>query len=263
MDKKIKKKRSPAIYFLLFLSFLFLIFFGGDLIRSFFFKHTHSAQENFYTKGRILRKRFWDICQNRQLKEELLQLQKENQKLLSQLIELKELQKENKELREALGLGLKNDLELLEAKIIAFSPERNFFFINKGAKEGVLEGMWVISFQKVLIGRIKKVFQNDSLVELITSPAIKISVYLGEDKLLGIAKGKNAFLLVENVPKEKELQENDLVLTANLQKELPANLLVGKVIEIQKSDLAPFQELKIKPLFNLNNLEKIFIILDF
>ncbi|MCD5396183.1 MAG: rod shape-determining protein MreC [Candidatus Pacebacteria bacterium] len=262
---KIKRKTKRKIYWAFALLFLFLLlFFLGDFFRSFFFKNTQTFQEGLFQRGKNFTTFLLNFSSDKTLKEENQKLKEENQKLLLQVLELEELKKENKVLREALNLQLQKKFKLKEAKIIARSSDAFSFFINKGKDDGIFEGMVVISPQKNLIGQVKKTYAKDSLVETIYSPKTKVSVFIGKENLLALAQGKGSSLLVsENVPKEKEIKVGDVVFSADLNRQIPKNLLIGKVVEIEKSDISPFQTLKIKPFFDFLNLDFVFVIIDF
>ncbi len=267
METKLKIKRKSkkkTLWIIIFLLIFISIFFLGDIFRSSFFQHTGSLQKKLFESGKRTIQSLSNIFSDKTLREENERLKEENRRLLSQLVELKNLQQENKELREALGLKTRKDLQIVEAKIIARSTDSHTFVINKGKKDGITPKMVVITPHKALVGQIKQVFKKNSLVELITSPSQKISVFIGKENLLGIVQGKGDFTLVsENIPKEKKIEINDIVVTANLQQEIPPGLLVGKVMEVNKTDLSPFQVLKIEPLFDLSNLNLLFIVTDF
>jgi len=261
IKRKSKKKTTWVIIFLLI---FILIFFLGDIFRSSFFQHTGGLQVRLFESGKRAIQALFNTFSDKTLREENKKLKEENRQLLSQLLELKNLQQENKELREALHLKIGRDFQIIEAKIIARSTDNHTFVINKGKEDGITPGMAVITPQKIFVGKIKQVFKRDSYVELITSSSQKISVFIGKENLLGIVQGKGNFALVsENIPKEKKIEINDIVVTANLQQEIPSGLLVGKVVEVNKTDLSPFQVLKIEPLFDLSNINLLFIVTDF
>ncbi len=259
-----RKSKKKTLWVIIFFLIFILIFFLGDIFRSSFFQHTGNLQEKLFGIGKKAAQVLFNTFSDKTLKEENKKLKEENRQLLSQLVELKKLQQENKELRKALDLKIEEDFQIIEAKIIARSTDNHTLVINKGKEDGVAPKMVVITPQKIFVGQVKQVFKKNSLVELTTSPGQKISVFIGKENLPGIAQGKGNFTLIsENIPKENKVEVNDIVITANLQKEIPPGLLVGKVVKINNTDLSPFQVLKIKPLFDLSNLNLLFIVTDF
>lgn len=267
MEKKIKikGKRKNTIFWLVgLILILALLFFLGDYLRSIFLQKTSNLQYNFSSLG----KNFFNFWQNiffdEKLREENKKLKEENQKMIAQLVELENLKKENEELKKALNLHLEKDFILKEANIISISLKGHAFYINKGKEDGVEKDLPVINSNKVLIGKIKEVYQKNSLVELITAPDQKIGVLIGPKKIPALAKGEGKdFLVAENIPKGNEIETNQIVISANIQKEIPSSLLIGEVKQIEESDLAPFLKIKIKPFFDLSQIDLVFIILDF
>jgi rod shape-determining protein MreC len=261
---KRKMKRKQIIWLIIFLTFFLMIALLGENLRSAFFKTTDKLQQSFWEQGKKFLSLFSEFALNQNLKKENEALKEENQHLLSEITELKGLKKENRKLREALSLGIGKEFKILDAFIIARSIDKDSFFINRGKKEGVEEGLIVITPQKAFIGKVKKVYEKNSLVTLITSPKMKFNIEIGKDALIGVAEGRgNLRLEAENIPKDKEIKEGDIVLTGKLQKDLPGGLLVGKVKKIEKNDLSPFQNIEISPFFDFQEVDLVFIIIDF
>lgn len=267
MEKKLRlkrKKRNKIFWLITFILIFLILFFIGDWLRSFFFQNTQSLQYSFFQNGKELFQFLGGIFSDKQLLEENRRLKQENQTLLSQLVELENLRQENKELRQALALNLQKSFLLTEAKIIAQATEKHFFFINQGKREGITKDLVVIDSNGTLIGKVKEVYQKDALIELITAPGGKIGALIGEKKIPVLLEGEGGNLLIaKNVPKETPIQIGDIVITGNLQKEIPPSLLIGKVTEIEKTDISPFLGLKVQPFFDLSRTDLVFIVLDF
>jgi rod shape-determining protein MreC len=264
MKYKIKLKRKKFLYLFLALVFILIISCLGGIIRSSFLAKTENTQKNLWEKGRDFSFFFSNLFFGQNLKEENEILKKENQRLLSEIIELKEIKEENEELRKALELGLKRKLQFVDAFVIAKEINEDAVFINKGKRDGIKENSIVITPQKALIGRVSKVYNGNSLVKLITHPEVKFNIEIGESKIEGVAKGNGNFkLLIEKLPKEKEVEINDLIITGRFQKDLPYGLLIGKVKSVKRTDLDPFQKIEVEPFFSLDDLRTVFVITDF
>jgi len=63
--------------------------------------------------------------------------------------------------------------------------------------------------------------------------------------------------------KEKEVREDDIVVTSVLGGSFPQGILLGQLKNIEKQASAPFQRAEILPFFNLQNLNYVFIIKNF
>jgi len=62
--------------------------------------------------------------------------------------------------------------------------------------------------------------------------------------------------------KEKEIKESDLVVTTALGGIFPSGLLVGEIGKVFRSDVEVWQQAEIKPAFDINELETLFIIVN-
>lgn len=97
----------------------------------------------------------------------------ENEKISSQisdlqikLIDFDSIKKENERLHRELGLRpLAN---LISAKVMARPPEvpLDSLLIDKGSDDGLVEGDWVLVGERVLVGKLTKVYKNKATVVL-------------------------------------------------------------------------------------------------
>jgi len=249
-------------------------------IKNFFFLISSPIQKSFWQAGKNVSVYFAGILEVRILKKELDNLHLKNQELLSQIVAIIELKKENEVLREALGLGLEKEFQLMLAQIISKDISQDSILINKGKKDGVLEGWPVITGQKVLLGRIGQVYSRFSEVILISNKKSSFDAKISEveeDKsssspfavardteIYGIVKGEGKFkIYLDLIPKDKAIFEGkDVIITSALGGVYPQGLLVGEIKTISKSDTDPFQRAEITPFFNIKDLDYLFIITE-
>lgn len=206
----------------------------------------------------------WEaIFRAQKLKIESQVLKKENFILKSKILKLQSLEKENQELREILNFSLEKKFQLIKAKIIAKKTPGDWLLIDKGEKDQVKKNQPVITKEKVLVGKIGKVFDDFSQVILITDKNFTFSVKVktNKDSVLGVAKGEGGLkLTIDVLPKEAFIQKGALVSTSLLGEIFPEDLLVGELGEIKKNDAEPFQKGKILPYFKELKLETLFLI---
>lgn len=274
---KSKKLKIVLITLLIFLVFLALNKFFYSDIKNIVFSISSSLQKFLWQEQNRISEIFESFFRLKELKIENRELKKENLFLKGKILELKELERENKNLREALDLELEKEFKLILVEIISQKGEGDFVLINKGKKDGVSENMPLITKEKVLVGRVGKVFNNFSQIILISNknfsfsvevvlPAARQAVPTGrqeteEGPVLGEAKGKGNFeLQIELLPPDSPIEKGDIVITALLEGTFPENLLVGEIKDIKKSDVKPFQEGEIEPYFRQLNLETLFLI---
>jgi len=227
-------------------------------VKSLFYSFSAPIQKVLWRAGDSTSDFFQGIVRIKTLKQELDELNLENQELLSQVVALKNLKKENETLRQALGIELQKDLKLALAQIIGKDISQDFILIDKGSKDGVAQDMPVITQQRVLIGKISEVYEGFSKVMLISH---KESSF---DAEFGLVRGQGNFkLLFDLIPKEKEINLGDIIATSVLGGIFPEGLLVGRIKQIKRSDVEPFQQAEIEAFFDISQIETLFIILEF
>ena len=255
-------KRTVVILLLLSTLVAVLNFSGlSTNIKNFFFWASAPVQKSFWQGGKNVSDFLTGVLQAGALEKEIESLRFGNQELLGRIAVLSELTKENEALRQALGLGLEKEWELILARVINKDISQDSILINRGERDGVLEGMTVITEQKVLLGRVGSVYDRFSEVVLISNKDSSFGARIPERDVDGIIRGRGSSgLSLDLIPRESEIFENDTVVTSVLGGVYPYGLLVGQVKTIKKSDVDPFQSAEIKPAFEINSLDYLFIL---
>jgi rod shape-determining protein MreC len=232
-------------------------------VKNLFYLVSEPAQKWLWQKGAHLSNFFETISEIKSLKKELDQEKLKNKTLMSENLALSELKKENETLREALGIGLKKDFKLIFSQVIAKDVSSDSIRIDKGFKDGVKNGLPVITQQKILIGKISQVSENFSDVMLISNKESSFDAKILDTETYGIIKGKGNFELdFDLVPKEKEMRKGDFLVTSALGGVFPPGLLIGEIKEVKNSDVELFQKAEIKPAFDIKELEFLFVITE-
>ena len=125
-----------------------------------------------------------------------------------------------------------------------------YITINKGTKDNVLKKRAVVN-NMGLVGIIDKVDNYSSRVMLITNSKINISVKINNS--YGILTAKNNTLYLENVIGDVNVKIGDKVYTSGLT-EIPENILVGTIKEINQDDLGLQKIFKLTPAVTLKIL---------
>ena len=263
---------KPPIRLNLVLGLLFIVVFFlvlnftvlGDKVKNFFYLVSSPLQQGFWKAGDATSDFLTGVFQAENLKKEADELYLKSRSLIARIAELKELENENLALREALQLGLQKEMELNLSRIISKDISGEIVLINKGGKDGMAEGYPVITPQKLLLGKITKVYDDFSEVMLITNRDSSFDArVLGKDIYGAVKGGGDSALYLDLVPKDKELSSGDIVVTAALGGDFPAGIVVGSVREVRKTDIEPFQAAEIIPSFDLKAADIIFVIVDF
>lgn len=238
--------------------------FFQNKIRNFFYLLSSPIQASLWQTGDKVSDFFETIAEIKNLKKENEDLKLKISALMSENASLKELKNENEFLRVALDLGLEKEFKLALVQIIGKDISQDSLLINKGKKDGITEGLPVITEQKNLVGKISEVYDDFSKVILIFDKDSSFDAKLQEQEIFGVVKGKgDSKLFLDRVPQEKELKPGDILVTSALGHVFPEGLLVGEIKEVKKSDVEPFQQAEISPFFDINELQKLFVISPF
>ncbi len=237
-----------------------LTFFQNP-VRYFFYLLSAPIQKTFWQAGDRVSDFFETISEIKNLKKENEEIKSKNQLLTAENASLVELKKENETLRAALNLGLEKDFKLTLVQVIGKDISQDSLIINKGSKHGLSEGLPVITEQKNLVGKISEVYENFSKVMLIFNKESSFDAKISDEEIYGVIKGKgNLKIFLDLVPQDKEIKQGDILVTSVLGGIFPKGLLVGEIREIKKSDLEPFQQAEISPLFDIKELKNLFVI---
>lgn len=252
---------SAGILVIVFFVMVNLFGFSGN-IKNAFYLASSPAQKVFWNSGSRVSDFFQAYYDVQNLQSENDYLKKENQRLLAKIAALEGAKQDNKILRQALNIGMEENFGLVLTEITA--KQGDFIIIDKGGKDGLLENMPVVTAEKIVCGKIEEVYQDFSKVMLITNKESSFGAKIQGKDASGLVKGEGqGFLLLDRVPKDIEIQENDIIVTTSLGKVFPKGLLAGKIKKVSRSDANPFQQAELYPLFDINNLQTLFVITDY
>jgi rod shape-determining protein MreC len=232
--------------------------FSGN-IKNAFFVASSPVQKVFWNSGNRVSNLFEAFYNVKNLKTENDYLARENKRLLAEIAVLENAKMENEILRQALNIGMEESFDLVFAEITA--KQGDFIIIDKGLEQGILENMPVVTAQKIVCGKIKEVYKDFSRVMLITSEESSFGVKIQGKEIFGLVKGGDkGFLYLDRIPKDKEINEHDIINTTSLGDVFPKGLLVGKIKKVSRSDADPFQQAELHMFCDINNLQSLFVI---
>jgi rod shape-determining protein MreC len=254
--------------FIFYIAIIAVVVFGlnhfQNSIKSFFYNTSGFSQRILWNAGKNTSDFFASIFSAGNLMKEKEKLSCNNQELLAKISSLEQLKSENDELRNALGVGLEKDFNLLLAEITGKDISQDFITVNKGSIDGVSKNMPVVTGHKVLVGKICGVFKNYSKVMLLSSKKSSLDASIKEKDISGVIKGQGGFkLLFDLLSQDKEILKDDTVISSSYGGIFPAGFLVGKVVSVRKNDVESFQQAEISPSFDINMVSDIFIIINY
>jgi rod shape-determining protein MreC len=195
------------------------------------------------------------------------ELEKQNQDLLTEIAGLRGLEGENVALRQLLNFTQENpSYKYQTAAVIGRdpSPYLHYITINAGSREGLQPGMPVVTAGSTLIGRVSEVGLRSSKVQLLNDLSSAVNVRLQTSNVTGLAVGQqDGSLLVQYLPLDAEVADNDIALTSGLGGNLPRGLVVGQVVGIEKRDVDLFQSARLRPAADYDRLTVLLVITNF
>ncbi|XRG77023.1 rod shape-determining protein MreC [Rossellomorea sp. GAMAL-10_SWC] len=148
-----------------------------------------------------------------------------------------------------------------------FDTWNSFVEINKGSKNGVKINTNVMTSQG-LLGKVIEVSENSSKVELLS--AVKYNLYISvqpknNHHLQGLIKGadeKTGYLKMTLFNVNDKLKACEIIITSGLGGIYLPGIEIGKVIEVKIDNLGLNQTAYIEPLYDLNDLEYVILLLS-
>jgi len=146
---------------------------------------------------------------------------------------IRRLQIENEQLRALVGAVPE---ERILARVVARPPQLpyDYVMIDRGARDGVLEGAPVFAGKDAVIGIITFVSERVSYARLVSDPAVTITVFIVGPNIFTIAEGLGNGVVRVRVPQGIIINKSDIVL-------LPAvdTGILGQIEEIVTSPTNP------------------------
>lgn len=200
---------------------------------------------------------------------ELNKLREENLELKRQVADLETVKKDNQALRDQFTQKKIQSQQLLPVSIIGsdaiiFGAQPTKITLDQGIKQGVKKGMAVI-YKDNLVGIIIHATDQLSIAALIVNEKITLPVKTLQTNALGIAKGKNNSILIDQVVVSDSLKIGDLVVSKGEINEegigIPPELIIGKILAVRKKPSELFQSAKVDPIIDIKKLDTVFIVL--
>src|SRR5690625_2671381 len=230
-------------------------------VQSIFNRPISYAVGLFETAGEI--KNTYD--ENKVLREKLAEYK-------THIYKVQELDKENEELRKAVELeSSARDFEPILSNVISRSPERwlEQLTIDKGTKQGVKKDMAVMTVDG-MIGKVTSVSNQTSTVQLITGfdQLNRISATVSRKK-----DDQNIFGLIEGYDKEKEalvftileqsdrnLKEDELVVSSSMGGLYPSGLPIGTIIEVLSDYYGLTKTAYVEPAADMYEINQVIVV---
>jgi rod shape-determining protein MreC len=186
-----------------------------------------------------------------------------NKDLSVQAMELREAGVKVEKLRAMLEFKKVSPMKLLAAEVVGKTTIqlRNFATLNVGEKDGVKEGMPVIT-ERGLVGRIIGTSNNYAIVQLLINRDTRVAAKtLGERNDGIVTWDGGSSLLMRNIPSVQPQKKGDTVITSSYSSLYPENLVIGTIKEISEDQGTLFYRIVVEPGVNFSTLEEAYVVL--
>ena len=265
INKKSNNLLKILIGSVIFLFILMVLNFFVLPIKNYFYTLSYPIQKTFWSAGASSSFALSSFLNAGAITKENQDLKNQNQKLLGQVAALQSIEQGNQAQSDVSAAYQNSGFKLLMAGVIGLD-NNDMLSINKGFADGIAEGMPVINQQNVLFGKVFKVYKNFSEIMLVTNKnsVVNIKVQSPSPEVDGIIKGSgglNAYL--DLIPISSNINPQDVLITSAIDKSFPKNLLVAKIIQIQKNDQKPFQQAQISLFLDIKTADNLFVITNY
>jgi rod shape-determining protein MreC len=212
---------------------------------------------------------FHTNSEKKDLKKEVVELEKRTNELIAENAQLTSVKRENEKLREYLNFAKEKEYDQRMAKVVSRgvflqADKRNEnILINKGKDEGLEKGMAVVNSQGIVVGKIAEARSSVSEVELITNEDCGLAVSIqNQEGTMGIARGEMGLTVhIDYIPQTEKISKGDTVVTSGLEENIPAGLVVGKVKKVESKSNDVWQTAVVEPLVNLEELTMVAVVM--
>lgn len=247
---------------ILITSFIFLKFnifsFPSNFIRAL----TNGITSNFNIISTYFNEKSQYISNINGIIQENKNLKEENQNLVNNLNAITEVNKENEIVKESINFVKNYNYKF--AKVLTIDKENtNTITINIGKNDGVDVGYPVVFKDGFLVGKIKKVDDNSSIVLLSVDKSSEVAGTIsGLDHSIGIITGSYGLNFKFNFVSIKEsIKNDDIIVTSGIESYIPSGLIIGKVSKIESKPSDFFQNITISPVVPFENFRIVSVIM--
>lgn len=158
------------------------------------------------------------------------------------------------------------DYQRVMANVIGRDPNPSVrsIIIDRGLEDGIQVGMPVES-ARGLVGRVYRVTNRSAQVILITDTSNSIPARLVNSRATGSVRGGGVTgnLYLEWIDQRHQVTVGEVVVTSGLRGRMPPDLIIGRVLDVERSEAELFQRAGVSSAVDFNALEVIFVIVDF
>ena len=198
------------------------------------------------------------------LKDQIRQLQEQNDQFRQRERQVTDIARENEELRKLLGLSDRLNLKTVTARVTGVGPS-NFehtVFIDRGTANGVRKDMPVVAGAG-LVGRVVQVSQRTARVLLLVDPSSAVAARLASNGETGVAEGTGGDeLRLDLFDAEAAVTTGDEVVTSGYEGGVyPPGIPIGTVVRVQPKGNALARRAFVTTFVDFSSLDFLLIVI--
>jgi len=240
------------------ITFFILLFVSGYfLVNENFILKTKYFNSSNYLSGTVFyyQSSFFNYFK---LEERNINLERENKRLSEKII--RSYSSKTEDVDSTLNLNY----DYVKAEILnnSLRKSKNYITINKGSKDGIKEGMGVISSSGI-VGRVKYVSKNFATVISVLNTSFYVSSILQKSSTLSSVNwdGNDPKILkLLYVPKHIDIRRGDEIISSSFDSIFPKGISIGKIKEIREDINSNFYDIDILSTQDFFNLSSVYIV---
>jgi rod shape-determining protein MreC len=267
--KKITPGSTQTVVLILFVAGLLALALGGYLtpLSRLVLNPVITIQAWLSTRTQAVEEFLTSPTDVNRMRQRIMELEAENARLQTQVIELQELVSDVQLLSVLLNFATSRPEidKFVTATVVGRdpSPFMRYITIDRGSDDGLRRGMPVVTHQG-LVGRVAAVTAGGARVQLITDPGSRVNVRIqpsdAEAILLGQITGE---ISLDWIPQDAAVQTGDKVLTSGFGGSYPPNILIGQITGNRRRDYDLFQTAAVQPVVDFSKLQIVMVITNF
>lgn len=211
-----------------------------------------------------------DSLSGDEMKALIRNLQDANAQYQQQLVDYEKTKQENQQLKEQLEITAQRpENRSLAASVIGRDPNDVFygFTIDKGSLEGISVGDPVIT-ARGLVGVVTQAYATTSKVTCLLSEDLMVAAQCVKKNESGvvasnITTASSGLVRLNFLPPDTTLEEGDIITTSGAGGDYPPDLLIGRVLSVERSDTDVSRYAVLQPSQDLKDVEDVFVIVSF
>ncbi|MBS1536255.1 MAG: rod shape-determining protein MreC [Bacteroidetes bacterium] len=196
------------------------------------------------------------------LKSENAALRELNYQLSDERAKIRQALIENEKLRKLLEFKKQTTYPVVIADVVGKTTTevRNYATLNKGADDGIQEGMTVRT-DAGIAGLIIASSKNYSLVRLLINRDSRVAAKIQRSRIDGILVWEDdQTMIMKNIPKSYDVKVGDEIITSEYSNRFPQNIPIGYVSEVRDDQSSLFKKIIVMPAVNFTSLEQVFVV---